>query len=254
MATKNDIEIEVPTINQGKITFLVVGVTPLICNRMSQKVLHELLLPKGKKTAADKASSLKHNPIDEFRSSPYTNGEPNSPTLIQHLSSAFKGAIKSAALDMPGANKSQIGRLTWVEGERIDIYGVPQLMMAVTRSADMNKTPDVRTRAVIPNWACRVTVSFVKPILREQSIVNLFAAAGVTQGIGDWRPGKGAGTYGQYRLVSEDDPEFLHIVSTGARAAQEAGMATPVPYDDESEEMLAWFEVEANRRGFKVVA
>lgn len=253
MATKS-VELDVLKVDHGQIEFMILGTTPLILNRMSEKVLRELLLPKGRKNAADKASSLKHNPLEEFRASPYIDVDENGPTYLQHLSSAFKGAIKSAALDLPGSSKSQIGRLTWVNGERVSIYGVPKLFMSVTRSADMNKTPDVRTRAIVPEWCCRLSVSFVRPNLKEQAVANLLASAGLTQGVGDWRPGKGSGTYGQFELVSADDPRFAHLVKHGGRAAQKAAMHAPEPYDTESEELLSWFENEAKQRGFKVAA
>ena len=254
MATTKSVELDVLKVEHGQIEFLVLGTTPLILNRMSEKVMRELLMPKGRKTAADKAANLKHNPMEEFRASPYIDPDESGPTYLQHLASAFKGAIKSAALDLPGSSKAQIGRLTWVNGERISIYGVPEIFLSVTRSADINKTPDVRTRAIVPEWAARVSVSFVKPNLREQAVANLLASAGLTQGIGDWRPGKGAGTYGQFELVGEDDPRFQHITKTGGRAAQKAAMESPQPYDQESAELLEWFQVEAKQRGFKVAA
>jgi hypothetical protein len=53
------------------------------------------------------------------------------------------------------------------------VYGVPKVFCAITRSADMNRTPDVRTRAILPEWACRFTVRFEKPILRDQTIADL---------------------------------------------------------------------------------
>lgn len=254
MAGKKSVELDVLKVEHGRVDFLVVGTTPLILNRMSEKVLRELLMPKGRKTAADKASSMKHDPMAEFRASPYVDLDDASPTYLQHLASAFKGAIKSAALDLPGSSKAQIGRLTWVNGERISIYGVPKIFLSVTRSADINKTPDVRTRAIVPEWAARVSVSFVSPNLREQAVANLLASAGLTQGIGDWRPGKGSGTYGQFELVGEDDSRFQHIVKHGGRRAQMAAMESPEPYDQESAELLEWFHVEARQRGFKVVA
>lgn len=253
MATKS-VELDVLKVEHGQIDFLVLGTTPLILNRMSEKVMRELLMPKGRKTAADKASSLKHNPMQEFRASPYIDPNESAPTYLQHLSSAFKGAIKSAALDLPGSSKAQIGRLTWVNGERVSIYGVPKIFLSITRSADINRTPDVRTRAIVPQWAARVSVSFVKPNLREQSVANLLASAGLTQGVGDWRPGKGSGTYGQFELVGEDDARFQHIIAHGGRAAQKSAMSNPEPYDQESAELLEWFEAEAKQRGFKEVA
>lgn len=246
--------IDIIKITNDSIKFCVLGTTPIILNRMSEKVMRELLMPKGKKTQAEKSSSLKHNPVQEFLDSPYLDLDDKAPTYLQHLASAFKGAIKSAALDLPGATKSQIGRLTWVEGERVSLYGVPQIFCSVTRSADINKTPDVRTRCIIPKWAAYVTVSFVTPMLREQGISNLLASAGITQGVGDWRPGKGSGTYGQFTLVSEDDKEFKNIIKNGGRKAQIAAMKDPEHYDRETEELLTWFKSESKVRGFKVVA
>lgn len=254
MAGKKDTEIDVLQVTHGKLEFCVVGSTPLILNRMSEKVLRELLMPKGKKTAAEKASNLKHDPLQEFRDSPYIDEDEKAPTLLQHLSSAFKNALKGAALDLPGANKSQIGRLTWVNGERVSIWGVPKIFCSVTRSSDMNRTPDVRTRVIVPEWAAKVSVSFVTPILREQGVANLLASAGITQGVGDWRPGKGSGTYGQFELVSEKDARFVHALKYGGRAAQKKAMDSPEAYDRETRELLDWFGVESKRRGFKAVA
>lgn len=251
---KTETNIDVLKVTNSSMTFNIVGTTPMILHRMSEKVMRELLMPKGKKTAVEKASSLKHNPIEEFRDAPYIDENENGPTLIQQLSTCFKNAIKGAALDLPGANKSQIGRLTWVNGERIPIYGIPEIFCSVTRSSDMNRTPDVRTRAIIPEWAAQITVSFVTPILREQAIANLLASAGITQGIGDWRPQKGSGTYGQFEIVDADDPRLLHRMKHGGRKDQEIAMENPNAYDRETRELLDWFGVESKRRGFKVVA
>ena len=125
--------------------------------------------------------------------------------------------------------------------------------MSVTRSADFNKTPDVRTRAIIPAWACRVTVRFTTPMLKETVVSNLFAAAGLIQGVGDWRNEKGSGTYGQFTLVKPDDPEFRRIVKEGGRNAQIKAMDNPECYDMDSEELLSWFVAEADRRGFNEI-
>jgi hypothetical protein len=160
----------------------------------------------------------------------------------------------SAALDLPGTSKTQIGRLAYVENDEVPIYGIPELLMSVTRSAGIDKTPDVRTRAILPRWACFISVQFTKPILKEQAIVNLMAAAGITQGVGDWRVQKGSGNYGQFALTDPSDKAFQEIVKTGGREAQDAAIAEPICYDSETEELLAWFDVEVKRRGFKAVS
>ncbi len=244
-------EISIIEVQQGRFEVCILGKSPLILNRMSEKAARELLLPR-KKTAADKAANLKHNPPEEYRASAYKSTGANDPTRLLMLSTAFKGAMRSVATDIPGAAKAQIGRLTYVAGDYVPIYGVPKLFMSITRSADMNKTPDVRTRAIVPEWACRLSVTYVKPILREKDVVNLLAAAGIMRGVGDWRPEKGAGAYGQFSLVSDMDKDFVRVVKTGGRVAQDKALADPEPYDVESAELLAWFTEEAERRGFPV--
>lgn len=257
MATKredNGSEISILEVQKGLMEFCILGCSPLIMNRMSQKVWFELLAPKGRKTASEKASTAKHDPIAEYRASVYRMPKDSDPTVLAILPTAFKRAMGTAALDMPGAKRTQIGRLVYVHGELVPVYGTPKVFMAVTRSADMNKTPDVRTRAIIPEWACKLKIEFTKPIIREQSIANLLAAAGFQSGVGDWRQEKGSGAYGAFKLVSADDPDFVRICSTQARDAQQIGLDEPDAYNDETSEMLAWFDVEMKRRGFKVAA
>jgi hypothetical protein len=247
-------EIQILEVVKGRMDFCILGTSPLIMNRMSQKVWFELLAPKGKKTAVEKASSLKHDPIKEFRDSPYRIADEKAPTLLALLPTAFKRAMGTAALDTPGAKKAQIGRLVYIEGEQLPVYGVPKVFMAITRSADMNRTPDVRTRAILPEWACSLSITFTKPILREQSIANLLAAAGFQSGVGDWRQEKGSGSYGSFKLVADDDKDFKRIVATQGRAAQQAALDEPEAYNEETREMLGWFDAEIARRGFKVAA
>lgn len=245
-------EIQVIEVVKGQIDFCILGTSPLIMNRMSQKVWHELLAPKGKKNAAEKASSLKHDPIKEFRDSPYIIENKAAPSLLGILPTAFKGAMLTAALDMPGTKRTQMGRLLTVDWDMQPVYGIPKVFMSITRSADMNKTPDVRTRAILPEWACKLTVTFNKPILREQSVANLLAAAGMQSGVGDWRQEKGSGSFGAFKLVSNDDKDFLRITKTMGREVQQEALDNPIAYNAETEEMLAWFDVEIKRRGFKV--
>jgi hypothetical protein len=254
MASPKSTEITVLEIKQGIIDCCVKGNSPIILNAMSAKARQELLMPRGRKNAAEKASSLKHEPLQEYRSSMYFARNPESPTRVVVKSTAFKNALRSAALDLPGSSKAQIGRLTYIMGDEVSLYGIPELMMSVTRSADIKRTPDVRTRAVMPKWAARFSVKFTQPLLKEQAVVNLLAAAGVMQGIGDWRPEKGSGDYGQFELVSPDDAEFKHIIETGGKKAQDAAIDNPECYDSETEELLNWFDVEVKRRGFKVVS
>lgn len=247
--TPKDEVVNVLRVEQGHVRLNVLGTSPLICNRMSEKARRELLLPAGRKTNAERQSNLKHDPIAEFRASPYIL--PDGPTLIGLMSSAFKGAMGTAALDLPGATKSKIGRLVYVEGDYAGIFGLPKLFMSITRSADMNHTPDVRTRAIIPEWACKLEISFVEPIIKTPAVLNLLAAAGITAGVGDWRPEKGKGAYGRFEIVPDEHPDFVRITTGYGRAVQEQAMLNPESYDSETDELLSWYMGESKAKGFR---
>jgi hypothetical protein len=243
-------EITVMEVQIGEFECYVLGNTPIILHRMSQKDRGKLLSPGPKANAAEKQARLKHDPLREFRDAAHVIKQEGAGTLLGMPASAFKGCLRSAATDLPGTKKAQIGRLTYVVGEMIEIYGVPQILCSVTRSSDIKKTPDIRTRPIIPRWAARLVVRYIKPQLREQGVVNLLVAAGMYIGVGDWRTEKGAGTYGQFRLCAPDDPLYLEIVRTGGREAQKEAMDDPTPYDADTGELLAWFDAEVKRRGF----
>jgi hypothetical protein len=153
---------------------------------------------------------------------------------------------------VPGAKKAQIGRLTSIEGgEKLALYGVPQIMCSVVRSADINKTPDIRTRCIVPRWACKVEVTYTIPVLNATVISSLFATAGYTMGVGDWRPQKGSGTFGRWKIVEANDTEYLDIIKIGGAVAQQEALDDPESYDDETDELLSWYDVEVRRRGIK---
>lgn len=244
-------QVQIVELTRAKIVYHIVGETPLLMNSMSVKAQRELLLPRGRKTAAEKQGSLKHDPLQEYRDSIY-RARKGSETVLALLNTQFKAALCTAALDVPGAKKAQIGRLTSIEGgEKLALYGVPQIMCSVVRSADINKTPDIRTRCIVPRWACKVEVTYTIPVLNATVISSLFATAGYTMGVGDWRPQKGSGTFGRWRIVEPTDKEYLEIIKTGGAAAQQAALDDPESYDDETDELLSWYDVEVRRRGIK---
>lgn len=246
-------EISIAPVRTDRTLVWVIGDSPLILNRMSEKAKHELLYPKGRLNTAERASRLKHDPVAEFRDSPYRLPK-GAPTLLALMSSSFKGAMATAALDLPGAFKSQIGRLVWVANEFVPVYGKPYLQMSIVRSADKNRTPDVRTRAILLRWAAQLDIRFVSPLLKEQSVLNLLSAGGITSGVGDWRPEKGKGTYGQYHIVGAgpdpaEDQAALQAILAEGRAVQQAAMDEPEAYDTETGDLLKWFMDEVKLRG-----
>lgn len=248
-AVTNKLEIDVINLRRGEMVAWLLGETPFYCNRMAEKAKRELLMPHGRMTTAQRATRLKHAPLAEYRASPYLR-RGHGETRIMMVASAPKKAIAQAALDMPtGVAKAQINRLVYTPEEYIPIWGVPRLAMDVVRLAGMSKTPDIRTRVRIDRWATRVRVMFAEPMLNESKVSVLLAASGMICGIGDWRQEKGGGSNGLYRLVNEDDPELQEVIRNGGIEAQDEALRNPVCANAESEELLAWYLAELERRG-----
>jgi hypothetical protein len=242
-------EISVIEIDRGEAAFCIIGGTSLIFNRMSAKAKRQLLLPSGRMNEAERSTKLKHDPEAEYRDSVYRNPGDQPPTRLKFPAAAFKGAMETAALDSPGSKKTEVGRRVFMPDDNVDLYGVPRLLMSVVRSADMARTPDIRTRAIVSEWACIVRVGFAVPLVTVKAISRLLATGGIVSGVGDWRQEKGSGNHGTYRICNHDDPDFQRIIATGGRAAQDAALDKYQCYDEETEELLVWYLEEILRRG-----
>jgi hypothetical protein len=246
--TTTTTDVEIRPLDRGTVTVYILGTSPLVMNRMAKKVWEELLMPRRSMNRAARANNLKHNPPEEFRDSVYRCRDAAAPTLIHVPSNAIKKATAQAAIDIEGATKSEVGRLIKIVDETVHVFGKPFLFMSPVRMAGFAKTPDIRTRAMFPEWCCKFTVHFIKNKIREQGIANLLDAAGDIVGIGDGRTEKGTFNYGSWRVVTADDPEWNRIAKTQGRKVQEAAMANPEAYDADTEELLSWFHHELVRR------
>jgi hypothetical protein len=245
---------EVPTISVKPIStesadIYVFGKSPLVVNRMSEKAKHELLMPRGRLSGYEKMTNLKHDPVAEFRAAAYRL--PQGETLLALPSTAFKGCLSTAALDIPAVKKAQVARLTFVENEYVPIWGLPRLYMAVVRSSGIDRVPDIRTRVIIPEWCAKFTVTWVLPMLSAGAIMNLIAAGGVYVGVGDGRPERGKLSFGRFETCQKTSADFLRLQKFAARKQQTTALELAEPYDDESREMMTWFADEIARRRFE---
>jgi hypothetical protein len=246
---EKSVELNIPDFHVEEAKFFLRSTTPLIYNAVAEKAWRELLLPSGRKTAADRAKSLKHDPMTEYRNAVYCHDDrKKTPTRLAFLASAFKQAMAQAALDLPGTRKAEIGRLCWPKTTWVNIWGVPRLFMSIVRSSDMARTPDVRTRAVVDDWCTEITICYMRPKLAIHSINKLMGAAGLTIGVGDWRQGKGGGNYGQFSVCKSSDKFIKHLMEVGGIKAQDEALANPEFEDEQSRRIYGWYVEELSKR------
>lgn len=242
-----DAEITIQPLKQGAITLRIIGTTPMYQNRMAAKAKQQLLVGGGKKTKAERAH-IKHDPLQEFRDSAEILA--SGPTALGLNVIALKAAMCTAALETPGLTKTAAQRLLFMPGEFAPLYGTPQLKMDVVRSADINRTPDVRTRCFLPQWGAEITVHYVSPQLSMSSVINLACNAGLLVGVGDFRQEKGKGSFGSFRVLGAgtDDAEWDDLVKNHGRKSQERSLKDPEYAGRDTEDLMEFFHSEVKRR------
>lgn len=240
-------EITVQPLKRGIIRLRIIGMTPLFQNSMAAKTKGTLLVGGKRKTAADKVQ-IKHDPYNEFLDS--AEKLPSGPTALGLKVTAVKGAMATAAIETPGMTKASTQRLLFMPGDHVPLYGTPQLRMDVVRSADINKTPDIRTRCFLPQWGAEIEIQYIMPQLSAHAVVTLLCNAGVLAGVGDFRQEKGKGAFGSFRVLGEgeDDQEWNDLVKHHGRKAQEAALRNPEYANLETSELMQFFDEEVKRR------
>ena len=241
------VEIHVEPLKRGSLALRIIGTTPLIQNRMSAKVKQMLLVGSRKKTSSERLA-IKHNPFDEYRDAIEHIDSKNTAVGLRVV--AVKAGMCTAAVDTAGVTKAGTQRLLFMPGDFFELYGVPKIRMDVTRSADIGRTPDVRTRPIFEKWGAEVTIHYVIPQLSAQSVASLLVNAGMLCGVGDFRQEKGKGAFGSFRVLDakSSDKEWTELVKSGGKKAQLAAIENPEPFDRETEALLAFYQEEVNRR------
>jgi hypothetical protein len=245
--TESSSEISIRPLRRASARLRIIGTTPLFQNRMSEKMRQYFLAGGAKKTTAERAE-VKHDPLAEYRNS--AEIIPYGPTALGLRLVAVKAAMATAAIETPGMKKTSAQRLIYMPGEYAPLYGTPQLRIDVVRSADMARTPDMRTRCYLPRWGAEIEIQFIIPQLSITSVVTLLCNAGVLIGVGDFRQEKGKGSFGCFRVIGEGekDAEWDDLVANHGRAAQEAALREPQYANDETAELMEFYVSETRRR------
>ena len=240
MTTKEHKEIVIPALKLETRLFCLVGQTGFLCHRFSMDARKSLLIG-GRNHGGKKRQTPKHNPRQEFRDSMYINPDAHPHTSVFLRSAALKSALGSAALESAGVTKAEINRLVTFPDEFAPLFGIPVLRMDVMRSANMARTPDIRTRAYFPSWATQFTIHIAGTSLSDTSLANLFYLAGMVIGIGDSRQEKGRGNFGRFAL-SNDAPDAALL----DKEAQWDAIQVPQTHDMETAELLAYYDEEVS--------
>lgn len=183
--------VEIPRIEIQRMIIRVIGDSPLIVHKWSEKAKKEMLDKQMK--VAKKGREAK-DPQRDFEESMYRlpEGGYGFPSI------AFKCAAVDACRFTDGTKMTVARGAFHVEGEFVKIDGDEPRPREDMVRVGMG-TADIRYRAEFVNWSADIPVSYNKHALSKEQIVNLFNLAGFGVGVGEWRPEKN-GQFGRFHV------------------------------------------------------
>lgn len=202
-------EVIIPAINIQTAMIKIVGDSPLIMHKWSEKAKKEML-DKQMKKAKTKGHDAKDPVVDFIDSMYWLEGEPEEKTengFIQAVqngarfgfpSVAFKAAAVAAGY-RAGVTKDKVSMNAafHIDGEFVEIHGVPHMREDMVRVG--LGTADIRHRGEFSEWYAIFPVRYNAGAISIEQLVNLFSLGGFACGIGEWRPEKG-GCYGMFHV------------------------------------------------------
>lgn len=199
--------IVIPAINIQYLSLTIIGDSPLIVHKWSDKAKKEILDKQIKKAPKD--------PVREFINSIYwLEGEPEEKTeegfakAIENGNAKFgfpSTAIKAAAVSAgyrAGITRDKVSTNAafHINGEFVEIQGIPVMREDIVKVAW--GAADIRYRGEFKEWQSEVTIRYNANAISAEQIIGLFNLAGFACGIGEWRPEKG-GTFGMYHVKNQ---------------------------------------------------
>lgn len=187
--------ITVPDIKIKPITLRLIGDSPLIMHRWSEKAKKEMLDKQQKQAKQGKEAK---NPERDYEESMYRfpDGRYAFPCV------AFKASAVGACRFVDGMRMTEARGAFHVIGELVEIIGQPRMREDMVRVG--MGTADLRYRAEFPEWSTELYIRFNERAISPSQIINLFNVAGFGVGVGEWRPEKD-GSYGMFHVATEGE-------------------------------------------------
>jgi hypothetical protein len=184
-------QVEIPRITIQEMTLLLIGDSPLICHRWSEKAKQQMLDKQMKRATEAKAAK---NPQQDYESSlyPHPDGGYGFPTI------AFKNAGVAACRFSDGLKMTEARGAFHVMGELAKIEGSPSMREDMVKIA--MGTADIRYRGEFKEWRVRLHLRYNVAIFSAAQICNLFNLAGFGVGVGEWRPERD-GSFGCFHVA-----------------------------------------------------
>lgn len=196
MPAKSEQKLEIPPIQIERLEITLIGDSPLIMHKWSEKAKKQML---DKQMKVAKTGKEAKDPEQDFQDCIYRDPQGK----FAFPSVAFKNAAVSACRFTDGTKMTVARGAFHVEGEFVPIEDSEPIPREDMVRVGMG-TADIRYRAEFQNWKAKVRLSYNKHALSAEQIVHLFDLAGFGVGVGEWRPEKD-GQFGRFHVAKEGE-------------------------------------------------
>jgi len=198
-------DIEIDKIAAETLRVPIVGTSPLIVHRFSEKARRTMLdAMQGRKSPKEAK-----NPEAEYEQAFYRFADDSYGFPVI----AFKAATVGGARFYSGVTMTSLKQSLFFRGQLgVDgqmlakIEGEPRMREDVVRVG--RGGADLRYRPEFQKWSTVLEVVYVQSALTRSSVLSLIDAGGMGVGVGEWRPEKD-GDFGTYRIDPDRDVEVI---------------------------------------------
>ena len=203
--------VEIPAIDIVETKINIVGTSPLVIHKFSEKA-KRMILEKQQKAAKSAGKDARNiwedvigacywltDPPKEYTQTAFEKAV-NAGAKFGFPTVGIKASIVSAAYRAGWSkNKVSMFGMFHIDGEFIEIEGVkPELHEDVVTL--QTGVTDLRFRPIFPTgWRSTLNIKYVPQLISIQQLVNAINFGGFSVGLGEHRIEKG-GTWGAYRV------------------------------------------------------
>lgn len=199
MKTKNAVEVLDFQIRQ--VTIPIIGISPLICHKFSEKAQRMI-----QEKQAGKAKNKKHDirvPEDDFNGARHISPKGWDGFPAAGFKAAMIRGAKMIGMVMKDTQTSFFINADCEETQLVRIHAEPRLRTDMVRIG--MGSADVRYRPEYVDWYAELNIEFNQGVLSLDQIYQLVKAAGYGCGIGEMRPEKTKYGYGRFKLANENE-------------------------------------------------
>jgi hypothetical protein len=191
----------------------IVGTSPLIVHRFSEKAKRQILeAQQGKKSVKQV-----RDPEAEYQAAFYRLTREDGSERFGFPVTAFKSAtIGAARFYGKSVRMTELRQFLFFTGllslsdpqQLVEIVGEPRMREDIVRLSGASRAPEPRYRPEFWPWSASLEVTYVKTSLSRDSVLSLVDAGGFGVGVGEWRPEK-RGEFGTYKIDVDKGVEIV---------------------------------------------